>query len=362
MYNNEEKFCILCGENGVSVAKFYALWNLFDGIDDILTNFCSSKEAQNVAGEHYNVICSALKHNGVDKIVEDMQKNGVVAVTVFSSSYPQKLTEFADAPYVLFCRGNIKLLSSDCISVVGTRKMSSYGKRVAQDFTRMLAEKYVIVSGMALGIDAIAHQTALEQNGRTIAVLGSGVLNIYPPANRDLYEKILANNGLIVSEFGLRAEVRQYNFPQRNRIVAGLSKGLLVCQAPLKSGTYTTINFALEQGKDVFVVPGEVYDFGFAGSNHILKSMQGALVTNPNDILDYYGENVSASESVAVQLDFDEQKIVDALAEGVTSFDALVVKTNIAFGQLNYLLANLELKNVIVKLPGNFYRLYGELK
>lgn len=362
MYTSEEKFCILCGENGISPGKFYETWNLFDGYDDLAANIGKSDEAKSLLADHYKSVCDGLKNGAVDKIINDMQKNGVVAVSSFSSAYPDKLKELYDAPYVLFCRGDVSLLNTECISVVGTRKMSAYGRRIATDFTRKICEKFTVVSGMALGVDGVAHETTLEEGGKTIAVLGSGVLNIYPPANRALYEKILDGGGLIISEYGLYDEALQYHFPQRNRIVAGLSRGLLVCQAPLKSGTYSTVNFALEQGKDVFVIPGEVYDFGFAGSNSLIKSMQGAMVTTPMDILDYYGQSATESEQTTVQLDFDEQQVVDALSTGPLSFDALVIKTKLPFGQLNYLLSELELKNIVAKLPGNVYRLFGELK
>ncbi|MCM1194588.1 MAG: DNA-processing protein DprA [Corallococcus sp.] len=362
MYTAQEKFCIICGEHGLSSSKFFSLADLVDGFEELPTQFSSNAAVGELLGVGLKTLCNSLKENYVNRFLSEMDGNGVTAVTWYSSDYPQQLRDIDDPPYVLFCKGDTRLLNEECLAVVGTRKASSYGRRLATDFTKLLCENFVIVSGLAYGIDSIAHETAINEQGKTIAVLGSGILNIYPSANEGLSRRILEKGGLIISEYGLRAQPLAYRFPHRNRIVAGLSRGLLVCQAPQKSGTNSTVELALEQGKDVFVVPGEIYDSGFFGSNSLIKSMQGACVTTPRDILDYYGRGDSVAQRVEVQLDFDEQKIVNALSEGQLSFDGLVSLTNIAPSDLNFLLANLEIKSIIARLPGNFYRLYGGIK
>ena len=361
MYTLEEKLCILFGENGLPVKKFFQLVDLYDSPAELVKNF-TSDEVKSLIGNAYSALKSSLIKNAVDGIIADMEKNGVAAVTWYSDSYPSNLRNIDEPPYVLFCKGDISLLKRTCLSVVGTRKVSSYGKRVATDFTKILAEHFVIVSGLAYGVDSIAHETTLSENGFTIAVFGAGVLNIYPAANENLAKRIVDNGGLLVSEYGLRTPPLAYRFPHRNRIVAGLSRGLLVCQAPLKSGTSSTVELALEQGKDVFVVPGEIYDSGFSGSNRLIKSMQGACVTTPRDIIDFYGLDNVTAETKMIQLSFEEQKVVDVLSLGQKTFDQLVNETGMAPSDLNFLLANLELRSIIARLPGNSYRVYGGIE
>ncbi len=362
MYTLEEKICILFGENGVSATKFFQLWDLFDGAEDFVANFDDCREAQELLQENFKKLSHAIKNREYDKCVEKLEKQEVVAVTCFSSQYPETLCNIDERPYVLFCKGDADLLSSNCLAVIGTRKVSSYGRRIAHDFTAILCEKFTIVSGLAYGVDSIAHETTLEEQGKTIAVLGGGLLNVYPAANQGLADRIVESGGLLVSEYGLNALPLTYRFPHRNRIVSGLSKGVLVCQAPAKSGTNSTVELALEQGRDVFVVPGEIYDSGFVGSNRLIKTIQGACVTTPRDILAFYGLDERQKASVNYQMSIEEQAVVNALAAGQLSFDQLVVQTGISPSELNFLLANLELRSIIAKLAGNVYRLYGGIE
>lgn len=362
MYTQEERLCILFGERLINSKKFFQLIDLYDDVSELLANFDNDKQIKDILGVGYQGICADLKNNYADKIIAEIIKNNVFVVTWYSEGYPNSLRNIDEPPYALFCKGSKALLNKDCLAVVGTRKASSYGRRVATDFTRVLSENFVIVSGLAYGIDTLAHEAALSENGQTIAVLGSGILNIYPSANENLAERIVNGNGLIVSEYGLRELPFPFHFPHRNRIVAGLSRGLLVCQAPQKSGTLSTVELALEQGKDVFVVPGEIYDKGFAGSNNLIKSMQGACVTTPRDIEDYYDIDTVKVKKQVVQLTFDEQKIVNSLLVGTKSFDQLIIETQLTPSELNFLLANLELRSIIARLSGNLYRLYGGIE
>ncbi len=355
-YTRKEKICILLGEHGLPAAKFFNLLDYFGDVESLATNFAQSGVAEEICGESFGALCRALKNDEESKILARMEKYGVQAVTCFSPTFPQSLREIPDPPYVLFCKGNVSLLNSRCLAVVGTRKVSSYGKRVATDFATLLSEKFTIVSGLAYGVDAIAHETTLNENGKTIAVLGGSLISVYPAANQHLADRIVANDGLLVSEYGIDATAKPYRFPHRNRIVSGLSDGVLVCQSPLKSGTAGTVECALDQGRDVFAVPGEIYDAGFSGNNNLIKTMQSACVTTPRDILSYYGLEDVAHEQVSYQLNFEEQQVVDALAEGQLSFDKLVEKTKMRPADLNFLLANLEIKSIIARLPGNSYR------
>lgn len=359
-YTTEEKICILLSEAKLSNAKFFELWKVFGNAKSFVQGVEHSEDAKKILGKLHGEVCAQIKRNEADKIVNRMQSEGVFATTCFSDTYPQSLAEIPDPPYVLYYKGNVELLNSRCLAVVGTRKASSYGRRVTTDFTKVLSENFTIVSGLAYGVDSIAHETALKHNGKTIAVLGGGLVKVYPSSNQNLADQIVQSGGLLLSEYGMYAQPLPYNFPHRNRIVSGLSLGVLVCQAPQKSGTVSTVECALDQGRDVFVVPGEVYDAGFAGSNSMIKSLQGACVTTPRDIEEFYHLDAAKTEGkIAVQLNFEEQRVVEALSLGQLTFDELVEKTEISAADLNFLLANLEIKSIIARLPGNSYRLYG---
>ncbi len=360
MYTSEEKICLLFGAAGVPSSKFFETRNLFDCAEELTVNLGKNVSAEKILQSNYSDIKDGIKNNRFDKIIDELNAHDAVAVTWYSADYPEQLRTIDDPPYVLFCKGDTSLLSSDCLAVVGTRKVSSYGRRVAKDFSAILCEYFTIVSGLAYGVDSVAHETTLEENGKTIAVLGGGILNVYPATNQGLADRIVANEGLLVSEYGLTAPPFAYRFPHRNRIVSGLSKGVLVCQAPAKSGTNSTVELALEQGRDVFSVPGEIYDPGFWGSNALIKSLQAACVTTPRDIVDFYGLDVTPHEKQVYQMSIDEQKIVNALTVGgQLSFDELIAQTGISPADMNFLLANLELRSIIAKSAGNSYRLYG---
>ena len=362
MYSLAEKICILFGDIGVPNSKFFQLWNCFDSAEQLARELENSAQAKQILSDFYNGLCVAMRRKAYDGIIAEMEKHKVFAVTCFSDTYPEKLRNIDDMPYVLFCKGNVKLLQTSSLAVVGTRKITSYGRRVTRDFVKVLSEFFTIVSGLAYGVDAVAHETTLEEAGNTIAVLGGGLINVYPPANQGLADRILLGGGLIISEYGMNAVPYTYRFPHRNRLVSGLSTGVLVCQAAAKSGTNSTVECALQQGKDVFVVPGEIYDVSYAGSNKLIKSIQGACVTTPRDIVDFYGLDRLDAPKATYQISIEEQQVVNALSMGQLTFDQLVAQTGIHPADLNFLLANLELRSIIAKLPGNCYRLYGGIE
>lgn len=213
-------------------------------------------------------------------------KYKVIKINMNSTYYPERLRNIADPPKELYCLGNLDLLNyKNNIAMIGSRNCSSYGERAAKDFAYNLAKEDIcIVSGLAKGIDSFSHIGALNANGRTIAVLGSGLDNIYPKENIKLVEEIVKNNGLVISEYPLGTKPLKYHFPARNRIISGLSDGVLVVEARKNSGTNITVDFALEQGKDVFVIPGNIYSKTSDGTNFLIT--EGAIpVLNYKDIL-----------------------------------------------------------------------------
>ena len=212
-------------------------------------------------------------------------KYKVIKIDLKSKWYPEKLKNISSSPKEIYCLGNLELLNTKSIAIIGSRDYSNYGERAAKEFSYSLAKENIcVVSGMAKGIDSFAHIAALEAKGKTIAVLGSGLDIIYPRENKKLYENIIKNDGLIISEYPLGTPPRRQNFPARNRIISGLSDGVLVIEARKNSGTNITVDFALDQGKDVFVIPGNIYSKTSDGTNFLIK--EGAIpVTDYRDII-----------------------------------------------------------------------------
>lgn len=232
-------------------------------------------------------IINIEKKKEAEKILRKAEKENVKLITMMNKEYPKNLQRLYDKPILLYAKGNIKLLnSSKKISIVGSRNCSEYGKIVTQKMSYMLAKKdYTIVSGMAKGIDGYAHKGALAAQGNTIAILGSGVNYVYPEENRRLYNKILEKNGLILSEYGIDTKPIPEYFPARNRIISGLSDKILITEASKKSGTMITVNFAIEQGKTVYAVPGNITSARSEGTNELIKD--GAILVNSlEDIID----------------------------------------------------------------------------
>lgn len=212
-------------------------------------------------------------------------KNNIRIINIFDEDYPESLRKIYAPPITLFAKGDINLLKEKSIAIVGCREPSTYGKCVAKKFAIELSENDItIISGMAKGIDTASHWGAIEKSGKTIAVLGCGIDIIYPKENYKVYADIL-KNGLIISEYIVGTIPEACNFPQRNRIISGLSSGVLVVEAKQKSGTMITTDFALEQGKELYVVPGNITSATSEGTNNLIK--EGAkLVTKVSEILE----------------------------------------------------------------------------
>lgn len=207
-------------------------------------------------------------------------------ITIKDQNYPELLKKIYDPPAKLYVSGELRKEEKFPIAVVGTRKISKYGQEATRFFVEALAEAgLTIISGLALGVDGLAHRIALEKKARTIAVLGSGLNVIYPSAHQKLAQEIIKSGGAVISEYPPNAGATKKTFPARNRIVSGLSLGVLVIDAPQKSGALITARTALEQGREVFVVPGRINDFNSEGCNYLIK-MGARLVTNPQEIIE----------------------------------------------------------------------------
>lgn len=225
----------------------------------------------------------------IDKYIERMENMKIDVVSCDDTYYPTNLKQIYDFPICLYYKGNINLLNNTVkIAMVGSREYSDYGKTVAENFAYKLSkEDITIVSGGARGIDSFSHLGAIKAGGKTIAVLGNGLNYIYPPENKQLQENIIENNGLLVSEYIIGTKPSKYTFPERNRIISGISDGVLIVEAKQKSGALITADFALEQGKNIYAIPGDINKINSIGTNKLIK--QGAkIVTNIKDILEDY--------------------------------------------------------------------------
>ena len=230
-------------------------------------------------------IHTQLRKINIEMLLIKYEVEEITPVTIKDKQYPILLKEIFDPPYVLYCKGNISLFNSNKISIVGTRNPTFYAKKVLELILPKLIEKELtIVSGMALGVDSYAHKGAINNNGKTIAVLGSGISHIYPKENTDL-AKTIGQDHLLVSEYTPNTPPQRWQFPLRNRIISGLSRGTLIVEAKERSGSLITAEQALEQGRDVFAIPGSIFSLSSTGTNVLIQ--QGAkLVMNSEDILD----------------------------------------------------------------------------
>ncbi|MBI1978274.1 MAG: DNA-protecting protein DprA [Candidatus Omnitrophica bacterium] len=237
------------------------------------------------------IVCSGEFENEL----EHCEKEKIQIISPLHPSYPKNLAAIYDPPLILYVKGNLILEDEVAIAIVGSRHATSYGYRVAGRFAEELTERGVtIVSGFARGIDGEAHRGALRRKGRTIAVFGCGLDVVYPKEHASLYEEILSNQGIVMSEFPLGTIPQAFNFPQRNRIIAGLSMGVLVVEASQRSGSLITARLAMEEGREVYAIPGPIDSITSSGVNKLIQN--GAkLVTSPNDILEDIAPQVTAS-------------------------------------------------------------------
>uniref|UniRef100_A0A7C4RXF5 DNA-protecting protein DprA n=1 Tax=Fervidobacterium thailandense TaxID=1008305 RepID=A0A7C4RXF5_9BACT len=279
-----------------------------------------------------------------------LEKSSVRLITYWSEEYPEALREIPDPPVYLFIKGNFEILNREMFAVVGTRKLTPYGKTVTVQITKEICRHFVIVSGMAYGIDSVAHETALLENCPTVAVLGCGVDVVYPKSNLNLYKRIV-ENGCVLSEYLPWEPPKKYTFVQRNRIISGLSTGILVTEAGLDSGALITARFALEQGRDVFAVPGDIMRESSKGTNYLIKN--GAFpVTDPEDIMKYYGFK---SHKKLVELNEAEKEVYNALSEPRTAeeISETVAKS---LTEILVTLTVLELKGVVLRRDDGTYQ------
>ncbi len=307
----------------------------------------------------------------VSSALSAMERMEAVALTPDDLSYPESFRVLADPPYLLFAAGDLTLLGERAVAVVGTRQPTDYGRRAAAELSAGLARAgYVVVSGMARGIDAAAHSAALDAEGGTIGVLGHGIDRVYPAENRTLFRRV-RQSGLLLTEFPPGEQPRAGNFPRRNRLIAALGAGVLVVEMGARSGAQHTVNYATEQGKEIFAVPGPIASAVSAGTNQLIKD--GArVVTSVDDILEELegvgrpaARQRTAADAVAaspepsppeLELSPEEARALAALTGEPRHVDDLSAASELPPQRLLAALLALELRGSIESLPGKQFR------
>ena len=274
-------------------------------------------------------------------------------VTLADPRYPPRLKEIPDPPVALFVRGDVRLASGPQMAIVGSRNPTPYGREIAFALARDLSARFAITSGLAIGIDATAHQGALHADGATLAVFGTGLDTIYPQRHHGLAADIVAQGGALVSEFPIATPPRRHHFPRRNRLISGLSVGTIVVEATLKSGSLITAYLAAEQNRDVFAVPGSIHSPLSAGCHHLIQ--QGAkLVRSLADIVEEAAPAASFA-APARRADSPETRILAAMGFEATLPDTLIRRTGLTAEQVSSILLEMEVRGTISHCPGGGY-------
>jgi len=344
---------------GVGPVRLRKLLETFETPARVLLAGASAlRQVSGIGGEVADAIAHWEQQVDLAAELERIRAFGARVITPADEEYPRHLREIHNPPMLLYVWGTLTLADHRAISIVGSRKTSHYGQESAKKLGYQLAYAgLTVVSGLARGIDTAAHQGALAAKGRTIAVIGSGLLDLYPPENAGLAEKI-AGSGAVVSEFPMNFPPNPQTFPYRNRIVAGWSEGLLVVEAGMNSGALITAGQALEQGRLVYAVPGQIDKPTAAGSNRLIQ--QGAkLVTGAHDILDDLGAlfpEKPVVPSLAARLDKlndDERTVLAAVETDETPLDAIVTRSQLPTPRVTSALLALEMKRLVRQLPGS---------
>jgi len=361
MFIDLEQLINLNAVPGVGSTRLRALVAHYRTTENIFK--ASIKELSSVDGIDYKTAKNILGYTNFkfgEYQVKKAEADGIKIVSFWDEKYPENLKRIYDPPVCLYIKGELKKQDRFAISIVGSRLPTSYGKIVVEKFSKDLVKKGItIVSGLARGIDTLSHWAALQGEGRTYAVLGSGLDKIYPPENKKLAENIY-KHGALISEFCLGTAPDAKNFPRRNRIIAGLSLGTIVVEAGIKSGALLTANYALEQNREIFAVPGSIISTRSAGTNQLIKD--GAnLVSNVNDVISELEPKLKfllkkePENNIPKNLSEIEEKILKALSDKPIHIDKLSPKIGKSTAEVLSLLLPLEFKDLVKQLPGKLF-------
>lgn len=349
MNKNTKYYIFFNNIKGIGPKTLTKLVNYFDNIENLYK--ASEKDLKNIKLQES--IIQEIKQNKKKDIEKELEKNLKFSniITQEEENFPELLKNIEDPPIVLFYKGKINK-KENCISIVGSRKHSDYGEKTTTKITEKLINNNItIVSGLAMGIDSIAHQTCTNNKKRTIAVLPNGLDIIYPQVNNNLSIEILKNNGLLITEFPINSNITHYNFHRRNRIISGLSKITIVTEAEKSSGSMITVKHALNQGRDVYVTPGSIFNPFSKGTNNLIK--EGANpITEINNLYTEIGieEKINKKTNYLKNLNKQEKEIIELIK--VNKIEKIYKKYKTQ--EINQLLSMMEIKGYITKNGNNY--------
>lgn len=360
-------FRLLSEVEGIGAIKIKNLHNSFSNFHSVFS--ASTDELMHVEGISHELARRIRQSPKSDaalskKIAEEAHTlnslNGR-CLMFWEAEYPTPLKRIYDPPVALYILGELLPADELALGIVGTRQPTAYGRQAAGHFAKDLASAgWTIISGLARGIDTIAHESALKEGTRTIAVLGSGLDNIYPPENRNLAEAII-RNGAIISEYPIGVQPDAINFPKRNRIISGLSKGVLIVETKLTGGALITAKYATDQNREVYAVPGSIFSSFSEGTNMLIERSQAKLVRSAEDILEDFSpqpgvkQKPKPREEFVHTLNLFEQKLVSCLSDQPITIDKLSQMTSFSISDCLVHLLSLEFKGIVRQLPGKMF-------
>jgi DNA processing protein len=363
MHNELAPWLALCRIKGLGCVSFKKLAACFsDPTKAFAASRAELEQVEDLRAETIEGLIHFAEWTEVDNEVSRARAAGITLIPFSDARYPARLRAIADPPPLLYVKGEMVERDDKAVAIVGSRSASDYGRRVARDLARGLASMgFTVVSGMARGIDGMAHEAAMSSGGRTLAVLGSGVERAYPAEHEQLYQRI-SENGAVISELPIGTRPMAFNFPARNRLISGLSLGVVVVEATEKSGSLITASLAVDQGREVFAVPGEVGASRSRGSHRLIR--QGAkLVENVDDILEEIAPQLStrghvvnsAPLSLPPSANADARKIFALLQENSLQVDEVIERSGLVASRVWEILLDLELQGYVRQSPGKKY-------
>jgi len=327
----------------------------------------SKKQLLQIPGIGEKTVEAILATDALARAEEELafvQKHGIEVLFFSEPNYPKRLKNCYDAPILLYFKGNADLNQQRIISIIGTRSATDYGRNLCKQLCEVLAAYNVlVVSGLAYGIDVAIHKECIAGQMPTVGVLGHGLDRLYPQIHKTVSQKMVLNGGLL-SEFPILTNPDRQNFPQRNRIIAGMADATVVIEASIKGGALITAEIANSYNKDVYAFPGRTNDLYSEGCNFLIKTNRAGLINHPKDLIYYLGwdnevpeKKTQVQATLQLNLTTNEQKVVDTLQNGQLSIDELALATNVQQSKLAIVILTLEMQGIIVSLPGKIYKL-----
>jgi len=341
------------------------LLQYFDAAEIFKARKTALEKIEGIGGIRANNIKAFTDFSKAEEEIEFIEKYKIKSLFLTDKDYPQRLLNCYDSPTLLYYKGTADLNTSKVIAIVGTRNNSDYGKQATEKLIKELAvQNVLIVSGLAFGIDAIAHKSAIKNQLPTVGVLGHGLDQIYPSEHSGLAKDMIKHRGGLLTEFRSHSKPDKHNFPIRNRIVAGMSDATIVIETGIKGGSMITAELANGYNKDVFAFPGRTSDTKSAGCNYLIKNNKAVLLTDAQELIEMMGWESKRSKEKKSQQEFfielskDEKLIIDILKEKETAnIDEINLKSGLSSSSVAAVILNLELQNVILSLPGKIYQL-----